>query len=58
MRTLPIPDTLLGGLSIEAFLDEFCIQNPAIGRFSTSVVVDPVKVGLSIAVDADEGHSP
>lgn len=40
----------------EAFLDEFCIQNPGIGRFSTSVVVDPVKVGLAVAVEADDGR--
>jgi Lrp/AsnC family leucine-responsive transcriptional regulator len=39
----------------EEFQTEFCTQNPAIGRFSTSVVVDPVKVGLSILVEADMG---
>lgn len=37
----------------DAFLTEFCIENPAIGRFSTSVVVDPVKVGLAVPVEAD-----
>ena len=35
----------------ELFQNEHCIENPAVDRFSTSVVVDPVKVGLSIAVD-------
>lgn len=40
----------------EAFQEEFCTRNPAIGRFSTSVVVDPVKVGLAIAVAADNAR--
>lgn len=35
----------------ELFQNEHCIDNPAVDRFSTSVVVDPVKVGLSVAVD-------
>ncbi len=38
----------------ELFLNEHCINNPSIGRFSTSVVVDPVKVGLAVAVEEDE----
>jgi len=37
----------------EAFQNEFCTENPAISRFSTSVVVDPVKVGLSVPVVAE-----
>lgn len=40
-------------LEFDAFLNEFCVENPAISRFSTSVVVDPVKVGFAIAVEAD-----
>ena len=39
----------------EAFQTEFSTHNPGISRFSTSVVVDPVKVGLAILVDGD-GH--
>jgi len=35
----------------ESFQNEFCTENPAISRFSTSVVVDPVKVGLAVAVE-------
>lgn len=35
----------------EAFMNEFCVQNPHIRRFSTSVVVDPVKVGMAIPID-------
>lgn len=37
----------------EVFQNEFCTENPAINRFSTTVVVDPVKVGLSIPVDEE-----
>lgn len=37
----------------DTFQNEFCTQNPSISRFSTSVVVDPVKVGLAIVIDAD-----
>ena len=36
----------------ESFLNEFCIDNPAISRFSSSVVVDSVKAGLAINVKA------
>lgn len=35
----------------EAFQNEFCTENPSISRFSTSVVVDPVKVGLTVPVE-------
>jgi Lrp/AsnC family leucine-responsive transcriptional regulator len=35
----------------ELFQTEFCTDNPMISRFSTSVVVDPVKVGLAVPVD-------
>ena len=35
----------------EAFQNEFCTENPSIGRFSTSVVVNPVKVGLTVPVE-------
>lgn len=38
----------------ESFLDEFCINNSAITRFSTAVVVDKVKVGLVVQVNAEE----
>jgi Lrp/AsnC family leucine-responsive transcriptional regulator len=38
----------------ERFLNEYCIDNPAVSRFSTSVVVDPVKVGLSVEVKEGE----
>jgi Lrp/AsnC family leucine-responsive transcriptional regulator len=38
----------------EAFQTEFCTENPAISRFSTSVVVDSVKVGLTVPVDAED----
>jgi Lrp/AsnC family leucine-responsive transcriptional regulator len=38
----------------ERFQNEYCIDNPAISRFSTSVVVDSVKVGLSVEVKEDE----
>ena len=44
----------------DAFLTEFCIENPMVKRFSTSVVVDPVKVNLAIPIQADKrvrGHS-
>ena len=37
----------------EDFLHRFCIGNPAIARFSTSVVVDPVKTGLAVMVDGE-----
>lgn len=39
----------------EAFQTEFCTDNPGIGRFSTSVVVDPVKVGLAVPIDTSGG---
>jgi len=43
----------------EAFQTEFCTDNPMINRFSTSVVVDPVKVGLAVPVDTgDEKTRP
>jgi len=32
----------------EAFQTEFCTDNPMISRFTTSVVVDPAKVGLAV----------
>ena len=38
----------------DAFLTEFCIENPMVNRFSTSVVVDPVKVNLAIPVQAGD----
>ncbi len=38
----------------EAFQNEFCTENPAISRFSTAVVVDPVKVGLAVVVEESE----
>ena len=38
----------------ELFLNENCINNPAVSRFSTSVVVDPVKVGLAVTVEEGE----
>jgi hypothetical protein len=38
----------------DAFQNEFCIQNPEISRFSTSVVVDPVKVELAVPVAVDD----
>ncbi len=34
----------------EVFQTQFCTENPAISRFSTSVVVDAIKVGLSVPV--------
>jgi len=34
----------------DTFLTDFCIENPMVNRFSTSVVVDPVKVNLTIPV--------
>ena len=34
----------------DEFQTEFCTENPAISRFSTSVVVDPVKVGLAVSL--------
>lgn len=37
----------------DAFLTEFCIENPMVNRFSTSVVVDSVKVNLAIPVHPD-----
>jgi Lrp/AsnC family transcriptional regulator, leucine-responsive regulatory protein len=37
----------------EAFQNEFCTENPAISRFSTSVVVDPVKIGFALTVEAE-----
>ncbi len=37
----------------EVFQNEFCTQNPGISRFSTSVVVDTVKIGLAVAINAD-----
>ena len=38
----------------ETFQTDFCTSNPMISRFSTSVVVDPVKVGLAVPVDAGD----
>lgn len=40
--------------AFECFLNEYCIGNPAISRFSSSVVVDAVKVGLSVEVASGE----
>ncbi|MFK7848882.1 MAG: cupin domain-containing protein [Rhodothermales bacterium] len=42
MRTLPIPDTLLGGLSIEAFLDEYWQKKPLLIRGALSGYTSPV----------------
>lgn len=42
--------------AFESFLNEYCIGNPAISRFSSSVVVDPVKVGLSVEVASGEAY--
>ncbi len=39
----------------ERFLNEFCINNPAISRFSTSVVVDAVKAGFAVEVKGEDG---
>lgn len=36
----------------ERFQQTFCTENPAVSRFSTSVVVDPVKVSLALPVTA------
>ncbi len=41
----------------EAFQNEFCTESPMICRFSTSVVVDSVKVGLTVPVDVDGGQT-
>jgi len=38
----------------ESFQNEFCTENPAISRFSTSVVVDSVKIGFAIPVSAED----
>jgi len=38
----------------DRFQNEFCAQNPMVNRFSTSVVVDPVKVNLNIPVHCDD----
>lgn len=38
----------------DEFITEFCIENPMIKRFSTSVVVDQVKVKLAIPVRSDQ----
>lgn len=37
----------------DEFQTEFCTENPAISRFSTSVVVDPVKVGLAVSLSEE-----
>lgn len=37
----------------EAFQTKFCTENPMISRFTTSVVVNPVKVGLAVTIDAE-----
>jgi hypothetical protein len=37
----------------ERFQQQFCIDNPVVSRFSTAVVVDPVKVGLAIEISED-----
>jgi Lrp/AsnC family leucine-responsive transcriptional regulator len=37
----------------QCFQQEFCIDNPVVSRFSTSVVVDPVKVGLAVEISED-----
>jgi len=38
----------------EVFLNDYCIDNPAIARFSTSVVVDAVKTSLAVHVDSED----
>ncbi len=38
----------------DEFQEEFCIENAMVKRFSTSVVVDPVKVGLALHLDEEE----
>lgn len=35
----------------EQFINEFCVEHPNVRRFSTSVVVDPVKVGLAVPIE-------
>ncbi len=42
MRTLPFPDTLLGGLSIEAFLDEYWHKKPLLVRGALSEYTSPI----------------
>ena len=42
MRTLPVPDTLLGGLSIEAFLEEYWQKKPLLIRGAISGFTSPV----------------
>ncbi|MEM8485538.1 MAG: cupin domain-containing protein [Bacteroidota bacterium] len=42
MRTLPIPDTLLGGLSIEAFLEEYWQKKPLLIRGALSAYTSPI----------------
>lgn len=37
----------------DRFQAEFCTENPMVKRFSTSVVVDPVKVNLAVPVQFD-----
>lgn len=42
MRTLPIPDTLLGGLSIEGFLEEYWQKKPLLIRGALSGYESPI----------------
>lgn len=42
----------------ENFTRRFFFNNPNIHHFNTSVVMDHVKVGLSIPIEADEGPTP
>jgi len=38
----------------ERFQNEYCIDSPVVSRFSTSVVVDTVKAGLSVEVVSED----
>ena len=38
------------------FQTEFCTENPMVNRFSTSVVVEQVKVNLAIPIQSEQGH--
>ena len=55
MRTLPFPDTLLGGLSIEAFLEEYWQKKPLLIRGALPEYTSPIdkETFMQIACEED-----
>ncbi len=54
VRTLPIPDTLLGGLSIEAFLEEYWQKKPLLIRGALSEFTSPIGKENLMQIACDE----